>query len=164
MCLHRRAQGKGRAVKSNAMQQDPTSESAVKAVVLYGEFESGIRARALLSRVAQHAGCEERLRSDYWRFDILSRPAVARESLAHAEDADIVLLVSGETSNPPAWLLEWLEAWAVNRQVRDAVLAAWCRGHGRSEPMPEGVAPLRELARRHGLEWLCAEEAGRDAA
>jgi hypothetical protein len=150
-------------MKANAVQEDPTGQSLVKAVVLYSEFESGVRARALLSRVAHQAGCQGRVQSVFWRFDVMSQPLVAREALYHAADADIVLLAASAVSSPPAWLLEWLEGWAITRRVQDAVLAAWCRGHGGAQSA-EGIGTLRKLADRYGLEWLCAEETEADAA
>jgi len=142
---------------------DRGRQPKLKAVVLYADFDCGVKARALVRRAADHSGWPGEVENLLWRFDVMSQPLVAREALYRSADADILLLVAEEAAYPSAWLLEWLEIWAITRRIQDAILAAWCRGNdvgGASE----GVECLRELAGRYGLEFLCAEEVARKAA
>lgn len=147
----------GKPSRGEPTGRDLASPTRLKAVVFYDKLESGRRARALLGRVADKAGWKGRVNTVFWKFDVMTQPPVAREALYGAMDADMILLVAGKVMPPPDWLLEWLEAWAISRRVQDAVLATWCRRHDRG-PLAEGIERLRELAGRHGLEWLCAEE------
>jgi hypothetical protein len=145
------------------LYSDRERQPKLKAVVLYADFDCGVKARALVRRAADHSGWLGEVENLLWRFDVMSQPLVAREALYRAADADILLLVAAAEAYPSAWLLEWLEIWAITRRIQDAILAAWCQGKdvGGSS---EGVACLRELAGRYGLEFLCAEEAAHEAA
>lgn len=147
---------KNGALTPDTPQRDLTQDPLLKAVVLYGEFESGVQARALLGRATDRAKWSGRAESLFWRFDVMSQPLVAREALYRAADADIILLAAQDVEYPPDWLLEWLEIWAITRRIQDAILAAWCRGHG--EPSTGALNRLRELAGQYGLEFLCAQE------
>lgn len=153
------------AVSPAAAGQRPASASRpkLKVVVLYAEFESALEARALLDRVALGADWPGEVESQFWRFDVMSQPLVAREALYRAADADMLVLTARQAGYPPDWLLEWLEIWAITRRIQDAVLAAWCRGHDPAV-LSQGVECLRELAGRYGLDFLCAEEVSREAA
>lgn len=144
-------------MESSTVYQESHAKSALKAVVLYSEIESGLKARTLLQRVIDRAGWQGALDNVFWRFDVLSRPNVAREALYGAADADIVLLVAKGISQPPEWLLEWLEIWAISRRTSDAILAAWCHEHAAQEQV-EGMKPVRQIAKRHGLKFVCAEQ------
>lgn len=144
-------------MKPAALQSNPSSHSLLKAVVLYDEFGSGLRAKEMLERVTDQAQWEGEFDNMFWRFDVMSQPLVAREALYRAADADMVLLAAEKAGYPPDWLIEWLEIWAITRRIQDAALVAWCHGHERGVTS-EGIERLRELAERYGLEWLCAEE------
>jgi hypothetical protein len=145
------------------LHQGMRTRSALRAVVLYSEIESGLRARTLLQRASRRAGWAGAMENSFWRFDVMAKPAVAREALYGAVDADMVLLVAKGMSDPPEWLLEWLEIWALSRRIQDAILAAWCEEHLPQRPN-RGIANLRKLAQRHGLVFLCADEARAQAA
>lgn len=133
------------------------SRSRLKAVVLYGELESAMKAKVLLGRATQHAGWTGETEILFWRFDVMARAQVAREALYRAADADIILLVAREIDSPPDWMLEWLEIWAISRRIQDAILVAWCLEHGASGSH-KGAGLLRDLAGRYRLEFLCAED------
>lgn len=146
------------------LQSLPVGRSRLKAVVLYDEFESGVRAKTLLGQATKQAVWTGELESVFWRFDVMTQPLVAREALYRAADADIVLMVSERTAHPPDSLIEWLEIWAIIRRIQDALLAAWCHQPHAGERLSEGAEALRNLAGRYGLDWLCAEELARKAA
>lgn len=145
-------------MQNQAVHEEPRVKSALKAVVLYSEVESGLRARTLLQRASHRAGWPGTMDNLFWRFDVMSTPSVAREALYRAADADMVLLVAKGMSDPPEWLLEWLEIWAISRRIRDAILAAWCEEH-LSQDTVKGIKVLRQLAKRHDLTFLCADDA-----
>lgn len=145
---------------TETLQEDAGSECSLKTVVLYDDFGAGLKARQLLGRAADHAHWEGDVTNTFWRFDVMSEPRVARDALYRSMDADMVFLAAEHAEYPPEWLLEWLEIWASTRRIRDAALAAWCHGAKRGA-VSEGIERLRNLAERHGLEWLCAEELSR---
>jgi hypothetical protein len=145
-------------MQNSTLDRGPRAKSALKAVVLYSEIESGLKAKTLLQRAAQRAGWAGAMEHSFWRFDVMSQPSVAREALYGAADADMVLLVAKGMSKPPEWLLEWLEIWAVTRRIPDAILAAWCEEHV-PEDTDKGIKTLRKLADQYALEFLCADEA-----
>ena len=145
-------------MENPTLDRGPRAKSALKAVVLYSEIESGLKAKTLLHRASQRAGWAGAMEHSFWRFDVMSKPSVAREALYGAVDADMVLLVAKGMSKPPEWLLEWLELWAISRRIPDAILAAWCEEHV-PEEANKGIKTLRKLAEQYALEFLCADEA-----
>lgn len=148
---------------TDTLQQEPGGEAALKAVVLYDELGSGIRARALLGRVADKTCEEGQFESVFWRLDLMSQPRIAQEALDGAMDADMILLAADKILSSPDRLLGWLKSWATSREIQDAVLVASCHGKDRVAVSNE-IERLRELAGSYGLGWLCEVEGGREAA
>jgi hypothetical protein len=144
------------------MNQNPEAKPAPatepwKTVLLYGDAESGSSAHHLLTRVATRSASSATWESDLWRFDVMQEKPVAAQALKQAQNADLIMLSANAIEEPPAWLMEWLDEWAVNRTVPDAAVAAWCR-HAGDQPTAPGVEKLRQFARAHGLAFLCAND------
>jgi len=139
------------------MTSGAVGQQVWKAVVLYSELESGKQAAQLLDRVAARAGVAEGCERTLYRFDVMAEAAVAREALYEARDAHIVLLSAQKVDQPPAWLMEWLEMWAMTRHVKEAVLAAWCRAL-HTNRLQRAIGGLRSLAEQHDLDFICADD------
>ena len=136
------------------IQREP---EALKAVVLYTDEASGSEAQGLLARVAHRSGAGEAWSTNLWRFDVMAEQPIAACALADAKDAQLIFLSARSIGEPPAWLMEWLHAWASQRTVKSAAVAAWCR-HVDSPGTLRGLDCLRNFARERGLTFLCAEE------
>lgn len=133
------------------------SDTVLKAVIIYDDFDSATRATALLERVALRA--DESMKWDIkpWRFDVLKQPALAALTAAVAVNADLVVLALTHASTMPSELLDWLRNWAEHRHVEDAALLML--------PPDENEKPVswdeaRWLAERHNLIFLDRHNGG----
>jgi len=144
-------------MSTSLLTPDETTTVRWNAVILYDQFRSGRVAKALLDRVASQGGTPDDPEINLWRFDVMQESIVADEALEKARDAQIVFLAAQGAEEPPEWLIHWLEEWASQRNVENALLAAWCGEHSGGE-LPKGIGSLRQLAGKHGVDFLCADE------
>lgn len=146
-----------------AVQKNNTSDTVLRAVIIYDDFDAAIRATALLERVA--ARTDEVVKWDIkpWKFDVLKQPSLAALTGAVAANADLVVLALARAYPVPAELLAWLKNWAQQRRIQDAAVLALPSGEPTSEdPWNE----LKTFAKGHGLIFLDKNnvEAGENAA
>jgi hypothetical protein len=127
-------------------------EMTLKAAVMYDDFDFAARAAALLERVAICA--DEAMRWDLkpWRFDVLKQSTLAKAALGETVDADLIVVASCGTHLPPDELMDWLEQWAVRRQIRDVAVMAFCPEEN-AGPMSLGER-LKQFAEWHDLPFL----------
>jgi len=75
--------------------------------------------------------------------------------MAVAADANLLLFALNEMQPPLKTLLNWLNHWAANRNIKDVAVTLL-------GPSADTAAPLRNelerFARRHGLAFLGADE------
>ena len=88
-----------------------------------------------------------------WRTDMLKFSSTATEALLAATEAHLILFVGDFPQLLPFWLLDWLQKWAFDRQVKDAVLAVAPNANGNGLPLPVTHA-LRHFAKQHGLGFI----------
>lgn len=130
------------------------SDTVLKAVIIYDDFDSATHATALLERVA--LGADESVKWDIkpWRLDVLRQPTLAALTVAVAAHADLVVLALGQgrIHSTPAELLSWLKDWATHRQIEDAALLALPVG---DTEMPAGSwNELKAFAEEQSLIFL----------
>jgi len=139
-------------MKAIATHEKSLLRPVLKAAVIYDDFEFAARAAALLELAGMHA--DEALEWDVkpWRLDLLSQPALGEEAVAETAGADLIVFAAGKTHSPPDELMDWLEYWALRRQIQDAAVVLLFS----DEPAvatPFGVR-LKQFAKRHGLTFL----------
>ena len=78
---------------------------------------------------------------------------MAQAALVELADAQLIVLALHQTQFFPYGLMEWLESWAVHRQVQDAALAAYNNENG-VVPSVRAVPELSQFAERHGLTFV----------
>lgn len=137
--------------------QSGTAVKGWKAIVLYTDAQSGSNAQKLLSRIAWQTKSGDAWQTNLWRFDVMANQPVADLALQDAQDAQLVFLSVRSISEPPHWLLSWLEAWAHKRRGRASAIVAWCQ-HLRGEAPTGGTERLRQFARDHQVAFLCADD------
>jgi hypothetical protein len=93
----------------------------MKALIIYDEFASAVKASTALRLAAHLAKFRAHLNIRPWRADILTFELAAEEALMEAVDADLIVL-AGSGLYSFLWLKDWLETWADRRQARDCAL------------------------------------------
>ena len=111
-----------------------------KILIAYEDFEAGIQARRLADSLANRLGCDYRIQTDTWKFELLGHPRL-RELIARATGEADMLIIAARGGELPAYVKGWLEAWASSHTSDPVVLVALHNLQPDSEPMPEVSAP-----------------------
>ena len=139
------------------VQDNSASDTVLRAVIIYDDFDAATRATALLERVASRA--DETVKWDIkpWRFEVLKQPSLAALTGAVAANADLVVLALKRTYTISAELLAWLKNWAQQRRIQDAAMLALLSGDNASE---EPWNQLKSFAKGHNLIFLDKNDVG----
>ena len=129
------------------------SEATMDVMILYDEFSSATKAKAILERATHRSDETMQWRVKLWRSDILKLPPAAEAAMAEAAGAHLIVLALGLPEFVSASLLGWLEKWATLRQVRDAALAVFDGANPDALSAP-GAPELRQFAQRHDLGFI----------
>lgn len=136
------------------------SDTVLKAVIIYDDFDSATRAMSLLERVASRAGESMKWDIKPWKFDVVKQPTLAALTVAVAANADLVVLALEHMQSTQAELQNWLKNWAERRRIEDAALLV----------LPSGESPtvsgsgneLKTFAEGQGLVFLDRENVADD--
>ena len=125
----------------------------MKALIIYQDFASAVKADAALHRAAQHANVGIHWDINPYRVDLLKVPRTAEEVLTEAMDAHPIVLSGRRERLLPIWLCHWLEHWAKRRKFQDAALAViYTASDGRFST--SSIPELAEFTTRHGLKSI----------
>lgn len=140
-----------------AVQNNNTSDTVLRAVIIYDDFDAAIRATALLERVATRTDDVVKWDIKPWKFDVLRQPSLAALTGAVAANADLVVLALRRTNPIPAELLAWLKNWAQQRRIQDAAVLALPSEDNASE---DAWKELKTFATGQGLVFLDRNSVG----
>ena len=126
----------------------------MNAVIIYDDNAIAAKANAMLDRVAHRADRTLLWSVKPWRFNMLHGPPSADAAFDDALEAHLIVLAIRSRAALPAQVLDWLEQWARNRQVKDAALAVF-DGAGTADMLSAAARPaLSQFAARHGLSFI----------
>lgn len=140
-----------RDMSAAAMRDETAFEATLNAVIIYDDRDVAVKAKAALERAAERAERALTWKVELWRLDMLNLPPTSDMALAEAAGAHLVVLGVRQMRLVPVWLLDWLEEWALRRQVEDAALALF---HGGAAGPTTPAPALSKLAERHGLSYI----------
>src|SRR5271167_3717228 len=123
----------------------------MKALIIYDDFYSAIKANASLQHSAHKADLAVRWNIRPWRVDMLKFPPTADEALTEALDAHLIVLAGHSAQSLPFWLERWLKQWAKYRRIKDAALAVVIAGSSEALSSASAKPDLSRFARRHDL-------------
>jgi len=128
---------------------------AFKAFILHDDPILATRVKAASRRAIQRAEATALWTITLRPISALRQPTTARQVLAAAVDAHLVVFASCHPESLPLWAYEWLERWAVSRRVPDAALALT---DGRCETeLTDATSELSQLARKRQLTLIANE-------
>jgi hypothetical protein len=135
-------------------QNDCTpDESAMKAFIIYDDFSLTVKASFTLQRVAHHRDVKVRWDIRPWRVDVLQLPPTSDEALVDASDVHLIVFAGRCALSLPTGLAEWLERWAMNREIPDAALAVMVGENADVLPVPP-ASGLARFAVQYGLSFI----------
>jgi hypothetical protein len=125
----------------------------MNAIIVYDDNAIAAKAHKMLDRAARRADEALLWKVTPWRFDMLLWPATADVAFTDAQAAQLIVLAIREPAALPGRLVDWLERWALQRQVLNAALAVF---DGKRDDSLAGVPTpaLSQFAERHGLSFI----------
>jgi hypothetical protein len=130
----------------------PNPPGSFRAVILYEDFTTGLRARNLGRWLAEELGVSNRFEPKLWRWDVLQDQALQGHAVRAVAQADLLVLsVHRHLPAVPTGAL--LDAWLAAKARHFSRLVALVDGTG---ARGSAAACLCELAWRRGL--CCLEQ------
>jgi len=123
----------------------------MKALIIYDDFYSAVKANASLQHSAHNADLSVQWNIRPWRVNILKFPPTSDEALTEALDAHLIVFAGHSAQSLTFWLERWLEQWAKYRRIKDAALAVVNAGSPRTFSLASARPDLTHFARRHDL-------------
>src|SRR5260221_12964760 len=120
----------------------------MKALIVYDDATCAAATNAILHRAADRADISVKWDVRPWRLNMLRFTPTAEEIMSDAADAHLIVFAIHKTQSLPAWLMKWLERWALLRRTPGAALAII--GCGTAEASVE----MRQFACRFGLSFI----------
>jgi hypothetical protein len=100
-----------------------SSDSNMKAVIIYDDLPSATKAYATLQRVGLRPEVRVCWTITLWRVDIMKEATVAKNALLDAQDAHLIVFAGRSAQSIPSRLRHWLERWAALRRIPNAAVA-----------------------------------------
>jgi hypothetical protein len=124
----------------------------IKVVLVYEEFQMGIKGKEIFDLIAREAG-ENAARLTVWRFDFIHSAELTRAVTHQAEEADVIIVAPRNLESLPPQVRLWLEQWPMNRRNLGGALIAVFDSNVATSATPSNVAMLL---------WRAAQRAGMD--
>jgi hydrogenase maturation factor HypF (carbamoyltransferase family) len=145
-------------MNATAIRDENVFDATMNAVIIYDEFDYAAKAKAMLERAAHRTDETTRWGVRLWRVDVLKLPPAAEAALAEAVEAHLIMLAVRQVQSLLPWLMDWLERWAMRRQIQEAALAVW--GGGSADTRLARASPeLSQFAGHHGLSLIFDDNA-----
>ena len=145
---------------SNAQEFPPPHDSAIKALIIYEDFDSAVRANVALQHSARNVDFAVQWNVNPWRIDLLQFSPTAEAALTDASYAHLIIIASCSGKSSAFWFQDWLEHWAKCHQIEGAALALF--GVGYSDGLAaSAIREFSSIARRHGLSLIFGDDRSR---
>lgn len=125
----------------------------MNALIIYDELEWAFKARNALRHAAHNANLSVSWEVKPWRTDILKMARAADKALVEARHAEFIVFAGVQLDSLTAWLGEWLERWAMRREIEDVALVVMNRRNSEG-PVLGGQSWLSKFAANHRLGFI----------
>ena len=117
------------------------------ALVVYEDFQTGLRARQTLYRLAHRLEADVESRLNLWRMDLLEEASLCARAAQEAAEADIVFVSAHGGEKLPAAVNLWMEEWLCQKgSERCALVLSLDAIAQRTAAATQTVAGLEALA------------------
>jgi len=128
---------------------------AIHAVVTYDNFDSGMRAKGILDRLARALGSQLTLNITMWKFDVLEFDKLQDMAANDAAEADIIIISTSGAGELCPGVQRWVELWLSRKQRESSAFVSL------NEADPDGTAEspavgeyLQNVASRGNLSFF----------
>jgi hypothetical protein len=123
-------------------------------MVLYEDLPARALAIQLHDRLIPRFKGEIEFGFNWWRFDYLADPEIAREAASCALRADLILVALHQLADVSLTVKSWFETWLWKRPAGEGALAVVRVSPVAGEPILHDDAFLRLAAKRAHLDYL----------
>jgi hypothetical protein len=131
-----------------------SSDSNMKAVIIYDDLPSATKGYATLQRVGLRLDVRVRWAITPWRVDIMKEATAAKNALIDAQDAHLIVFAGRSAQSIPSGLRHWLEQWAALRRIPNAAVAVIPDNNARL-----AARKLYIFVQQHGVAFIGNERA-----
>ncbi len=103
-------------------------------MVAYDNFDSGIRAKEILDRLARALGSQLTMNITMWKFDMLELDKLQDMAASDAAEADIIIISTNGAGELSPGVQQWVELWLSRKQRESSAFVSL------NEPDPDGTA------------------------
>jgi hypothetical protein len=103
-------------------------------VVAYDNFDSGIRAKEIVDRLARALGFQLTMNITMWKFDMLELDKLQDMAASDAAEADIIIISTSGAGELSLGVQQWVELWLSRKQGESSALVSL------NEADPDGTA------------------------
>jgi hypothetical protein len=103
-------------------------------VVAYDNFDSGIRAKEILDRLARALGSQLPMNLSMWKFEMLELDKLQDMAASDAAAADIIIISTGGAGELSPGVQQWVERWLSRKQRESSAFVSL------NEADPDGTA------------------------
>lgn len=130
-----------------------SDDSPMKALIIYDEPGSAVKADLVLQRSARNADFGVPWNINSWQIDLLKCSPTAEAALTDAVDAHLILVASCGAKSSTFWFRQWLEHWAKCHKIEGAALALlWIAP---SDSLAgSSIHYFSRIAKNHGLSLI----------
>jgi len=130
-------------------------QSAFNVFVVHEDTLTGVRAAAVLGRLADFLDNEPVMQNEIWKFDSLSHPSLYEQALSQAAKAEMIIVSAAGTRSLPPHIAELIADALGRKNGRSAaVVALLDLGRSSAEPSPL-CGELRQMAEKAGVDFFC---------
>jgi hypothetical protein len=120
----------------------------MKAIIICDDLAFAVSAASTLSRVGRRVDVSVQWTKIFWPINALSEPALAKQALTEASDAQLILFPARCAESLPEWIFDWLNRWVPVRTNSDSAIGIMNDGHI-SELRKPLTVELSRFAREH---------------
>ncbi len=132
------------------------SDPVFKIVTAYADLAAGVRAKAMVERLAAELRPRLEIENDLWKFELLSHGPLRQCSAGAAAEADMVLIAAPGAAELPDPVRNWIEDWLAWKRKGPCALVALLSVKEKAPGLPPPLgAWLRQIARMSHLDFFC---------
>lgn len=127
----------------------------MKAVIIYEDSSTGLRAKCFVDQMANQFQAPTRPALHLWRADLLRVPLFTEQAAIEGSVADIVLFSLHDGGEADELLEEWLNRWIDHKEDRPYAFCVLLDAVVKQQPESPFVERMRKIADQADADLFC---------
>jgi hypothetical protein len=142
----------GRNVSPISMVRPPT----LTAMILYEDFQTGLRANSLLERVIDQLELPANSEVELLRFDLLQDSNLRNSTAQAAARSELIIFSAHNGTGVTQEVEKWIKEWLAKKEEGPCAFVVLLDGQQKSRTETATVSEhLQKIGKRDGVEFFC---------